>query len=98
MSDRPPNSPTNDEICAVVLEALQAVNADASRPISLHAPVSVLLPDSLTAVSFALRVEKVLARKVAFNAWMIRNARQMDRIDVSDLVDFVYDQVSRDDE
>lgn len=98
MNDDSTRTPTNDEVCAVVLESLQAVNADASRPISLHAPVSVLLPDSLTAVSFALRVEKMLGRKVAFNAWMIRNARQMDRIDVSDLVDFVHDQVSRDGE
>jgi len=96
MSHDSPWKPTNDEVCAIVLEALQAVNADASRPISLYAPVSVLLPDSLTAVSFALHVEKALARKVALNAWMIRNARQMDRIDVSDLVEFINGQVSGD--
>jgi len=73
----------------VVLDALRAVNPDKSRAIALQTPLSELLPDSLTAIAFAHRVEKTLGSKIPFNSWMRRNAQQMEEMPVEALVHFV---------
>jgi len=79
----------------VVMDALRAVNPDKSRPIAMQTPLSELLPDSLTAVAFALRVEKALGSKIPFNSWMVRNAQVMEALPVEQLVQFVADEIDR---
>ena len=85
------------DIQRVVLDALRAVNPDKSQAIALRTPLSELLPDSLTAVSFVIRVEKRLNAKIAFNAWMVRNAQQMEELPVESLVEFVDGELARKD-
>ena len=83
------------DIQRVVLDALRAVNPDKSRAIALQTPLGELLPDSLTAVAFALRVEKAADAKIAFNTWLKRNAQQMDELPVDALVQFIVTELDR---
>ena len=72
-----------------VMKALENVLDDPRQKISIDTRLAEIFPDSLTAVSFSIELEKEIEQEVPFDDWMAENGPRMDTLTVAALTDFV---------